>query len=184
MPIRLGTFCVFLLMLVSLGVNMAFFSEVRESFLGKGKSALSSQPVTSEPDIAEFYPQTPPQNAEKNPLPKREVSVEPPVKVPAPIPLSADSGNAPFLLPSVPPPAPAETSQPVTAPKENNTDKQTTALLPPAPKSAAVKPIVADQFKPVMTKPKQPNKPSQKPSSNIVWGTAESVAEQPVRYDH
>ena len=207
MPIRLGQFYACLLLFTCLGINIAFFSEVREPFLGGADPLASVKSALSELDIkariAEFYPQTlsKAENIQKEdvqnmPLPtpkKQEKPSELSASMPKPEPVVSNPVLDPFLLPSQPPkemPKEEETKlkkseipnpiPSVIVPEESNLNQQT-AVTVPAPKPAAAKPMVADQFKPIMTQPK-PVEPV-KPSANVVWDTIDTALERPIRYD-
>ena len=228
MSVHLGQFFAFVLLVVCLVINIAFFAEVREPFLGEEDPTASIKSVLSELDIpariAEFYPKiqskvdkagdetppAPPQEA--TPVPKEEKSVSrepkrpPPVAADAP-PVKPEAANPvvdPFRLP-VPPlkaepekvekevpkeqpkEVPSKTSESIAVmvPEQREPNLQTAAVMPvPKPAVAAVKPVVADQFKPIITAPKPvaPVVPV-KPSSSPVWDTLDTVLDRPIRYD-
>ena len=195
MPVRLGQFYALVLLLLCLAINVAFFSEVRENFLGDDDPLVSAHSAFSELDIAAkiaaFYPaiqsnvedvldeaplepalpEEPPVSKEESPAPK--------IESPAlweqhwqPIELSEDVP----LVPLEPAIEPKEESKdepkpvvPVDIPLEL---QQTTVLMPvPQPVAVAVQPLVADQFKPIVTelKPLVPVRHSSAPT----WGTIE-----------
>ena len=207
MPVRLSQFYALVLLLTCLGINIVFFSEVREPFLGSEDPLISVTSSFSELDImgkiAEWFPKkqskvddvqdltpsAPPKEESPAPKAQRRQSAPPPAE-----PENVISRVNP-LLPSDPPPkaepakpvpkeAPPESSRsvPITAPAEN---LQTAATMPaPQPAAAAVKPVVANQFKPITPEPKPAAsvKPP-KPSSTPIWDTIDTVLERPVRYD-
>ena len=174
MLVRLGHFYAFVLLLICLMIDIAFFSAVREPFLGAEDPTASIKSALSELDIpekiAEFYPQTQ-SNADNVQVvtpqkePPRQSSVPPleaePVKKDVPKEIS-------------------KSSTPTAAPMEN---RQTAATIPAA-KPAVSLPVIAEQFKPIVPeqKPVAPTKPV-KPSSVPVWETIDSLLEQPIRHD-
>jgi len=203
MLIRLGRFYASLLVLICLGINIAFFPEVREPFLGSDDPLASVKSALSELDIqariAEFYPQIQSktediQDTPAPPTPKKQekpagTTSELPAKTSAPEPTTSD----PLLdlsLWSVPSPkaesksTPKETEAPKPTPSVAvSKDNQQTAATMSAPKAAAavIMPVVADQFKPTTTAPKPTE--TAKPSANAVWDTIDTVLERPIRYD-
>ena len=64
MPVRLGQFYAFVLLFGCLATNIAFFSEVREPFLGDSDHGVAINSALSELDIqdkiAAFYPKVSP----------------------------------------------------------------------------------------------------------------------------
>jgi hypothetical protein len=196
MPVRLGQFYALVLLLTCLGINIAFFSEVREPFLGSEDPLASVKSSLSELDIqgkiAAFYPKTSSKVDDVQvPPPSAPPKAEPPVQKkqhqqPTPPPKAEPEKSIPQPAPKEAPQKPAE-SMPVVTPAEN---LQTSAtVLVPQPAIAAVKPVVADQFKPV-TPESKPNEPkpkelvkSVKLSSSPVWDTIDTVLERPIRYE-
>ena len=245
MPVRLAQFYAFVLLLICLATNVAFFSDVREFFLGDEDPLASAQSAFVELDIAAkiaaFYPGIPSKIDDI----ADEHSPEPALLKPEPVsldlfgnpqnrhsganrnpderPVSLDSGlhrNDSFqtgqlesLLPEPPSPKPTmpepvlsepmppepppvpqkpeaeptrgeskeepQSADPFAAPAES---PQEAAFDPfPQPAVAAVRPVIADQFKPIVTAPKPPV--PVRPSSAPVWGTIETVLERPIRYD-
>ena len=204
MPVRLSQFYALVLLLTCLGVNIAFFSEVREPFLGSEDPLASVKSSFSELDIrgkiAGFYgtkpenvddiqdlaPSEPPKEEPRTPKEQRRKTAPQPAE-----PKNVVARVDPFLLseplpkaePEKPAPreAPPEPSEPVpvVAPAGN---LQTAATIPaPLPAVAAVKSAVAEQFKPIVTEPKSAL--SVKPSSQPVWETIDTVLERPVWYE-
>ena len=183
MPVRLGQFYAFVLLLTCLATNIVFFSEVRESFLGDEDPTASVKLAFSELNIqakiAEFYPKiqskadevqnvTLPVQKDQKPVTKEPKKLpELPPNVPIQNMETANPILDPFLLPSQPPtvqvtpkeipPKESEVPKPVDpviVPKKAELNRQTAATMP-IPKSAAsnIKPIIADQFKPVIIEP-------------------------------
>ena len=206
MPVRLGQFYALVLLLACLGINIVFFSEVRKPFFGNEDPLASVQSSLSELDIrgaiAEYYPKRqlqedgvqvppPPPPKEEPSAPKAQRRSSAPL--PKAEPENVISIGDP-LLPSDPPPkaepakpAPKETPpEPVSvAPPAEN--QQTAATMSaPNPAVAAVKPVVADQFKPLIPEPKSAapqSAASGKPSPSPVWDTIDTVLERPIWYD-
>jgi len=205
MPVRLAQFYAFVLLLICLAVNVAFFSDVREFFLGDEDPLASAQSAFAEWDIAAkiaaFYPsipskadeiadETPPEPA-RNPEPVSLESLLP--KPPSSKPTIPEPVLPESLLPEPPPvpwepeaehakeesPAEPQSGDPFDAPIETPPES---AFDPfPQPAVAAARPVVADQFKPIVAEPKPPV--PVRPSSAPVWGTIETVLERPIRYD-
>jgi hypothetical protein len=190
MPVRLGQFYAFVLLLTCLAINIAFFSEVREPFLGDEDPLASVKSAFAELNIqanlADFYPKvqskvdslqdvTPPVTPapkKANPVPTEPESVVPIVD---PFQFATPPPKVEHKIPTEEPAPPA----PLIAPSEN---LQTAATMPvPQPAAAVAKPVIADQFKPMMTEPK-PIVPvnSVKPSSTPVWETIDTVLERPI----
>ena len=207
MPVRLGHFYALVLLLTCLGINIAFFSEVREPFLGSDDPTASIKSALSELDInariAEFYPPLqskaeevphvpPPIATKQKPAHKEsQKEPEPPASISDPEPVPNDPVIDPSLLPSPPPEEAPKTKPKPSAkeekPKESEIPKPMapdsvlkenlqTAASTHAPHSAAVQPIIADQFKPIMPE-------LVKPSADTVWDTMNTALERPVRYD-
>jgi hypothetical protein len=167
------------LLLTCLGVNIVFFSEVRESFLGGEDPLASVASSFSELDIrgkiAGFY--------EKKPAKVDDVQASPTPEPPKEEPRAPKEQRRK--------PAPLESTEPVpvVAPEGN---LQTVAKMPvPQPTVAAVKPAVAEQFKPIAHEHKSAasvsaasvSATSVKPSSHPVWETIDTVLERPVWYE-
>ena len=201
MPARLGQFYAFMLLLICLAVNITFFSEVRESFLGDADPLASVKSTISELDIkasiADFYPkvQSTVEDAQDH-----ASSPAPPVENKA---VFSDSNRQPLAPPAKPetpsaivdPFSPAKPEPEKAAPQEEPKppvaasvpaeNHQAVASVPaPRPAAAVSRPVIADQFKPIMTEPK-PAEPLQatKPSSSPVWDTVDTILERPVRND-
>lgn len=211
MPIRLGHFYASLLLLICLGINIAFFSEVREPFLGDEDPLASVKAALSDLNIkakfAEIYPkiasETDGESTDTTSLEPSTKTVKPvetpkqPVGMPKktepdkslifqPSPTKTDPVVDPFLL-STPPP---KASTPVAAPKDYER-KQIEKTKPTEPKkesgvnrqTAAVMPMP----QPATTRPIVADhfKPieSAKPSTEAVWDTIDTVLERPLRYD-
>jgi len=191
MPVRLGQFYASLLVLACLGINIAFFPEVREPFLGSDdplasvKSALSELDIQSR--IAEFYPQIQSKTEDSQetptpPAPKKQEKpagkiLEPPAKIPAPEP----TASSPILdISLLSTPLPKAESKPVSSTSVSKENQQTAATMS-VPKAAVAisQPVVADQFKPTTTS----TKPSAtvKPSATAIWDTVDTALERPIR---
>ena len=224
MPVRLGQFYAFLLLLTCLSINIAFFPEVREPFLGDDDPVSSTKLALSESDftarIAEFYPTIqarvqdlrsvlPLPGAQKQKEPEKTSELptdiwEPDIRVPWTV--TDDPIVDSFFLPSQPPveepeviseeeePEAPEPVFSVVAPETSGMTQQTSAVVPVA-SPAVVRPVVADQFKPIIipvesvrppageeTK-RASNASAGKSSSNVVWDTIDTVLERPIRYD-
>jgi len=191
-----------------LGVNILFFSEVREPFLGSEDPLASVTSSFSELDIrgkiAGFYgdkaekvddtqdiaPPEPPKEEPRLPKEQRrkpEPTPEEPKNVVAnvepffrsdPPPKAEPIKPAPMGAPMETPPEPFELVS-VVAPSGN---LQTAATMPaPLPTIASVKPAVAEQFKPVVSESK--SSASGKPSSAPVWETIDTVLERPMWHE-
>jgi hypothetical protein len=194
MPVRLGQFYAFVLLLACLVTNVAFFSEVREPFLGdvdplaSVKSAFSELSIKEsiadlytqvQPNVDGVAPSVPPKDDVPVPKERYRQPDSPPVKPesvvpakdsvppPAPEPKHTVRKEEPRHSPSVP--TPAETLQ--------------TAAAMPASQPSAAKPVVADQFKPIVAEPKTKEPAKTQPSSSPVWDTVDTVLERPIRYD-
>ena len=203
MPVRLGQFYALMLLLTCLAVNIAFFPEVREPFLGDEdplasvKSAFADLDVQAK--IAEFYPKvqsnvdevsnvTPLEEPkEETPTPKVEERAPREQRRPPPLVQPEEVVPLPKEEPkeSVPSESAKNESPPVLTPVRSEVHLQTAATMPvPKPAAAVVQPAVAEQFNPVLieSKPTELVKPV-KPSSQPIWETIETVLERPIRYD-
>jgi hypothetical protein len=163
--------------------NIAIFSEVREPFLGDVDPLASVKTAFSELNIKEriayFYTQTPSQENDANSsvILKEEKTDSkeqrrPAKSVPNIKPEKAEQEDESYFSTSVDPPI----------------NTVLTAAATPSPQLATPKPVVADQFQPIIVETKskesvQSAKPSVKPSSAPVWETADTVLERPIRYD-
>ena len=182
MFVRLGQFYAFVLLLICLMINVAFFPEVREPFLGDEDPMASVKSAFSELDIQErideFYPKML-SNADGVPAvvpPKeqRQQSSASPV-------VDVNSVSAP---PQKTEPAKREipkeiskSSPPIVVPAKN----LQTAVAVPGPQPGIIQPATAEKFKPIVIE----RKPiaSVKPSSVPVWETIDVFLEQPIRRD-
>ncbi|GHT19541.1 hypothetical protein FACS1894189_8400 [Planctomycetales bacterium] len=207
MPIQPGTLFASLLLLLCLGTNIVFYSDVRESFLGNQKVSPSEQ-VQKELDINVFYPETTSKKPETPKLQESRVNlpIHPVNESIDPFLLPAASGNVSYTEParmqapfagSVPPSQlvqpvlekPAVEKKEVPIPTEKNA-KQVSASIPfraAPPQEAKTAPVYADQFKPVITPSPVPSSvPSpkkSKPSSAVVWDNVDTALDQPIRYE-
>jgi hypothetical protein len=237
MPVSLGQFYAFLLLATCLSINIAFFSDVREPFLGSDDAVVSAKLALSELNvqarIAEFYPQVQSrvkgfQNALPSVVPRKQEDFEQTSELPADVPKSeavtseaitseavmSDPILDPFLLPSRPPKEtfkieskeelvweeetisnesalPESTISAIT-PERRELAQQTVAIIP-SPMSAVTNPVVANQFKPITITPVESpaaretqrisNTRTERPSSNAIWQTVDTVLERPIRYD-
>jgi len=213
MSVRLGQFYALMLLLACLVTNIAFFSEVREPFLGDEDPMPSVKSAFSELDIqakiAGFYPKVQseaeqpkvdevpalpppaPPEAEK-PIPR----VEPPTpreprRQPAP------SANNPPAEPRVADPMVDPFLSPVSPPKELEEPKPAVSVVVPERnernlQTVAVMPAptpVAAVMQPVIAEQFKPiivePKPTApvKPSSTPVWDTIDTFLDRPIRYD-
>ena len=196
MFIRLGQFYAFLLLLICLSVNIAFFPEVREPFLGSDdplesvKTALSKLEIVAKhtEDVQEA-PAPAPKEQKKTPeVPADDPKPKPKESDPIPDSLLPDPPqkdelkDKPKTVPDVEKPKEPEKPKPaapVVAPMEN---QQIAAVMPmPKPADAIIQPVVAEQFKPVIASPKPIE--IAKPSTNAVWDTVDTALERPIRYD-
>lgn len=178
MPVRIGYFYAFLLMLLCVVVNIAFFAEVREPFLGDEDPTASIKSVFADWDIeatlAEYFPKV----QSKVPSPVEEIPDElqpEPPKEEKRVP-KEPSRKEPLQQEPVPkeePPTPKVAPEALPASLEGAV--QTAAALP-VPQSAAIKPAVAEQFKPIIAPPSMP-------ASSPVWMTVDTVLERPIKYD-
>jgi hypothetical protein len=218
MSSRLGHFYASLLVFICLGINIAFFPEVREPFLGGDDPLASVKAALSDLNIkarfVEICPKTQfntdseasvptPQASPTDPVKSAEPTKKPaavsikiePVKTAVPKTKTAQNESLPdpFLLPSSQPKEPAppadliaveqkqfERTKPTDPQKESGLNRQTAASVP-IPQSAAARPIIADQFKPIVTPSKSIE--STKPSPDVVWDTIDTITERPLRYD-
>ena len=214
MFIRLGQFYAFLLLLFCLSFNIVFFPEVRAPLLGSDdplkpyeqavKSALFEWNITEK--ISNIYPpiQSNAENIQKVPppapieqkntpaasanVPKEEPKESKPIPdslLPTP-PQKDELKSKPKTVPDIEKPKEPEKPKPA-VPVATPTENQQTAVVMPVPKPAAaiILPVVADQFKPLITAPKQAFKPTEsiKPSASAVWDTVDTALERPIRYD-
>ena len=176
---RLGQFYAFLLLLACLVVNIAFFAEVRELFLGDDdplasiKSAFSELGI--ETKIADIFPMIQSQVddvSESEPPAQKEgrsVSREPRQQSTS---IIAEPVADPFpsLVPAPPAksekdtPKKSEEPKPVAAvPQEKSEQNRQIAITPaPVAVAATVQPVIANQFKPIIVEPTPtiPVKPS------------------------
>ena len=169
-----GQFYAFVLMVLCLTINVAFFPEVREPFLGDEDPTASVKSALNDWDIpaklAEFYPKIQMKAADmqdevrnERPLPELSKPELPKAEKPAPkeqrrqspvLPASPEASQEivdPFLQPSASPPKETGTPKPVDSPVVPVETLPTAAtVLRSAP--ATVQPAFADQFKPIMGK--------------------------------
>ena len=180
-----------------------FFSEVREPFLGSDDPLTSLSSSLSELDIrgkiAGFYEKKPEKVDDENltpPEPPKEESRAPKEqrRKPSPSPeepkkvaVNVDPFPMSDSLPKAEPEKPApmevlpESSESVSVVVPAGHIQTVTTMPAPQPAIAAVKPAVAEQFKPIIAEPKPVA--SGKPSSQPVWETIDTVLERPVWYE-
>jgi hypothetical protein len=187
MPIRLGQFYACVLVFVCLTINIAFFADVREPFLGDDDPLASIKATLGELDIpakiAGLYPKVQSKAEEDQdeipviteipeispPVSPTEESPAPKEELPAPRGQrrSTPSENAP---PPKVEPEQVTLNEPETLPETLEEPKfhvativpednlQTSAVMP-APLPAVIKPDVTDLFKPIMGEPIPMRKP-------------------------
>ena len=181
------------LLLACLVFNIAYFNNVRESFLGEedptasiksvfSKSGIpakvakfNSKPLTEEDEKQNVTPPTPPKEEKTAPREQRRQTPQAKPEETATITVSEPPSKAEPEKKEKPkeepkPAVPAETLQ--------------TSVAMPAPQPAVVQSVIADQFKPIIPeqKPATPIK-QVKLSSAPVWETADTILAQPIRYD-
>jgi len=200
MLVRFGHFYAFVLLLACLAINIAFFDKVREPFLGDVDPTASVKSAFSDLDIqakiAEFYPQTQ-SNADESAIKEAAEEASPPEaekpvrieELPVPPPAPAPPANDPPLVPVIAEPViesllPSEPEEPTptvsAVPEIRESPRQMVAAVP-TPTPATLQPVVAAQFKPIVTE-KKSSMPV-KPSSSPVWDTGDSGRARPIRYD-
>ena len=143
MPVRLGQFYALVLLLICLAINVAFFAEVREPFLGDDDPTASIKLALSDLDIrakiAEFYPKIQSKADETDVDETKTEEMTDEVHVP----------DAPPPLPL--PPLPLEEEKPV--PRAPRQPPAPPANTLPAP---AISAPVVDPFPPIIQPPLAP----------------------------
>jgi len=213
MPVRLAQFYAFVLLLICLAVNVAFFSDVRESFLGDADPFASTRSAFAELDIAAkisaFYPSAPSKTEE---ISDEFASVSVPPESPA-ITLESLLPVPPLPEPVVPLPVPVEPPAlweelPVPPEAELTEAEIEEDVLPadyfaipaealqsatfdpfPQPNAADFPEPVAAAVTPVVADQFKPlvmdGEPlvPNRPSSAPIWGSIDTILERPLRYD-
>ena len=194
------------LLIACLVFNIAYFNNVRESFLGEEdptasiKSAifqsgipakvakLYSTTQTEEDENQNVTPHTPSKGEKTSPKAEQPTSREQRRQTSTP-PTKPEEVVA---IPISDPQPKIEQEPKEESKKESNPSASAvvpvetlqTAALVPVPSPAVAQSVIADQFKPIVPeqKPAVPIKPV-KLSSAPVWETADTILAQPIRYD-